>query len=74
MSQALYGTMHCLATAMLAALAAALTATARATTAALAEMAPAVVTKAATVSNAGWQCVHYGAIRELRFGAFFGLR
>jgi len=74
MLQALYGTMQCLATAMPATLAATLTATARAATAALTEMTPAVVTKAATVSSAGWQCVHHSAVRGSRLGAFFGLR
>jgi len=50
------------------------TVTARAATAAITEMALAVLTKAATVSSAGWQCVHHSAVRGLRFGAFFGLR
>ncbi len=44
MSQVLYGTMQCLATAMPATSAATLTATVRAATAALAEVAQAVVT------------------------------
>jgi len=74
MSHTLYGTMQCLATAMPATLEATLTATAIAATAALTEIALAVVTKTATVSSAGWQCVHNSAVRGLRFGAFFGLR
>ena len=66
------GTLQCLATAMPAISAATLTATARAATAALTALA--VVTEAATVNSAGWQCVYHSAVRGLRFGAFFGLK
>ncbi len=51
-----------------------LTATARAAIAGLMEMAPTIVTKAATASSAGWQRVRHSVVRGLRFGAFFGLR
>ena len=68
MSQALYGTVQCPATAMPALSAATLTAAARAATAALTEMSPAA---AATVSSVGWQCPHHSA---LPFAAFFCLR
>lgn len=71
LSQALYGTMQCLITATSAAT---LTAAGRAATPALAGMLPAIVTKPAKVSSAGWQCAHHSAIRGLRSEPSFGLR